>query len=203
MGPDAHRSNVSLPQLLTRRRTACFKRCSHRLGPAAQNVVPEPFFDLQDDDQRGSAGRQLIGCIKAAEMHLDFIPASGEIRGPTTGTELASDIPSRFALDFHRILWGNGRSTKQSAMVLSAVEAMTDSDPVRASPGQNSNVAAVAVTHEALHICAAFRSSQSTQPWTSCLVLLVVGMRRFTERVSSVDISLEAVLRWTRRNCRL
>src|SRR3546814_9488325 len=73
----------------------------------------------------------LVGRVEAAQMHLDLVAAAGEDRRAAAGTEEPPAVFVRFAVDRHRILGKHRRGVEQRAVMLAAVEAVTDADPVR------------------------------------------------------------------------
>src|SRR3546814_12767853 len=84
-------------------------------------------------------------------MHLDLVAAAGEDRRAAAGTEEPPAVFVRFAVDRHRILGKHRRGVEQRAVMLAAVEAVTDADPVRRSRRHDPDVAAKAATGESVH----------------------------------------------------
>src|SRR5690606_17624078 len=97
------------------------------------------------------ARQQLVRRIQRTEVHLDFIAALGEYRRAAARAEVAPRVVMRFPLDGHRLLREHCRSKEQRTMVLAAVEAMANPDPIRPTCSQNSHVAAQAATGELVH----------------------------------------------------
>src|SRR3546814_8426736 len=81
-------------------------------------------------------------------MHLDLVAAAGEDRRAAAGTEEPPAVFVRFAVDRHRILGKHRRGVEQRAVMLAAVEAVTDADPVRRSRRHDPDVAAQARSEE-------------------------------------------------------
>jgi hypothetical protein len=93
----------------------------------------------------------LVGGIQRSQVHFDFICAASENGRTAAGAEKPPCIASCFAIDRHRILWEYGGRMEKRPMMLAAVEAMTNADPVWLSRCRNSNVAAQATAGESVH----------------------------------------------------
>ncbi|MNZ62758.1 hypothetical protein D3C78_808880 [compost metagenome] len=116
------------------------------LVASAQCKCRQPGFAA--DNPAFVGGYQLIRGIQGSQVHFDFVVAAGEHRGAAAGTEMTAGVVLRLALDGHRILREYGRGVEQRTMMFSAVQAVTKADPIRASRGDDSYVAAEATAGE-------------------------------------------------------
>jgi hypothetical protein len=89
----------------------------------------------------------------------ESIPPTDGTDGRTT-THITAERPSadeperivpRLAVDGHRIGWEHRGGVKQRAMMLAAVEAVADPDPVWPPGGHKPDIAAQAAAGEAIH----------------------------------------------------
>src|SRR5690606_36734180 len=74
--------------------------------------------------------RELVGCVERAEVDFHFVAAAAEDRRAAAGAEMSPGIGVRLALDRHRILREYRGGVEKRAMVLAAVEAVAEADPV-------------------------------------------------------------------------
>lgn len=112
------------------------KRRQPRLAPHRPEFVGRP---------------QLIGRIERSDVHFDFACATRENRRAAAWTEKSSEIAAGLALDRDCLLRKYGRSMKQGAMMLAAVETVAKADAVRPARRRKPDVAAQATAREPFH----------------------------------------------------
>lgn len=88
----------------------------------------------------------MVGCIQGAEMHLDFIGEAGKNRRATARAEMPPGIFGGLALGGYRVLWEHRSGIEQRAMMLAAVQAVADPDPIGLPRRHDAHVAAQAAT---------------------------------------------------------
>src|SRR5690242_15151362 len=114
---------------------------------------------LATDDPAFVGWHQLVRGIQGPQVDFDFIRGACENGRAAAGTEKPPGVVARFAVDRHRILREHRGSVKKGAMMLAAVETVTDADAVRAPRCHDSNVAAKATARESVHAASPIRSS--------------------------------------------
>src|SRR3546814_19190591 len=76
-----------------------------------------------------SVGRhQLVGCIQGPEVHFDLVPAASEDGRSAAGADEPPGVVARFALDRHRVAREYSGGGAKGTVVLSAIQAVADSD---------------------------------------------------------------------------
>ena len=84
-------------------------------------------------------------------MNFEFFAAAGEHRRTAAGAEVATGIARRRADDGHSLSGEDGRRVKDGAVVLSAVQAMTDPDALRLAADLKTDAATKAATFRGAH----------------------------------------------------
>jgi hypothetical protein len=102
---------------------------------------------------------QLVRSIQGSYVHFDFVCAACENGGAAAGTEKPPGVVACFAIDRHRILREHRGSVKKGAMMLAAVETVTNADPIWKSRRHNSDVAAQTTAGESVHAASPPKSS--------------------------------------------
>ncbi len=100
----------------------------------------QPGFAAQGPELIG--GDEPVELIERAEMDFDLGTRATEDRGAAFGAEMPALIMARLALDADSGLREDGRSVKQGAVVLAAIEAMAEADPVRFARRGDADLAA-------------------------------------------------------------
>ena len=88
-------------------------------------------------------------------------------------------IVACFAVDRHGILWEDRGSREEGPVVLAAVEAVTEADPVRASRPYDPDASAEAATAELLKVGVQWTESCFLGPQVGCEFLSMVDMAGF------------------------
>ncbi|SIT54107.1 hypothetical protein BQ8794_140252 [Mesorhizobium prunaredense] len=114
---------------------------------------------LATDDPAFVGWHQLVRGVQGSQVHFDFVCGASENCRAAAGAEKPSGVVARLAFDRHRILGEHRRSVKKGAMVLAAVETMTNADPVWESRRHNPDVAAQATASESVHAASPPKSS--------------------------------------------
>lgn len=73
---------------------------------------------------------QLVGGIQRSEVHFDFVSGARKHGRAASGAEEPALVVAGFAGDRHRVLRKDGGGVEKRSMMLAAVEAMTQADPV-------------------------------------------------------------------------
>jgi hypothetical protein len=96
-------------------------------------------------------GLELVRRVERSQIHDDLLVAAREQWRPTSRAEMPPFEIARFALDDNRVPRKDCGRVKQRAVVLAAVEAMTDADAIRASRRDDAHRAAQASSSNPLH----------------------------------------------------
>src|SRR4029450_12108018 len=94
-----------------------------------------------------------------SQVYFDFVCGASEDSGAAARTEKPPGVLPCFAIDRHRILREHRGSGKKGAMMLAAVETVTNADPVWPSRCHNSDVAAKATARVSVHAASPLKSS--------------------------------------------
>ena len=84
-------------------------------------------------------------------MNFDFVGGAREKRRTAAGAEMPTGKVARLAVNGHGILRKYRERTEQGAVMLAAIEAMTEADSKWASCRDNADVAAQAAAGELFH----------------------------------------------------
>jgi len=116
---------------------------------------------LAADDPVFVGWRELIRGVQGAQVHFNLVCAARENRRAAARTEEPARVITRFTFDRHRVLRKDRGSVKQRPMMLAAVEAVTNADPVGEPRGHNADIAAQATARESVHAV----SPRNQAPW--------------------------------------
>src|SRR5690606_27523692 len=94
---------------------------------------------------------ELIRRIERTEIDFDLVAAAPENGRPAARAKMTSRVVPGFSLDRNRSLGEYRRSVKQRAVMLAAVEAMADADPIWPPRRFEANIAAQASAHDLIH----------------------------------------------------
>src|SRR5438876_11316025 len=97
-------------------------------------------------------------------MYFDFVGGARENGRAAARAEKPPGIVACLAVDRHRLLREHRCSVKKRAMMLAAVETVTDADPVWATRRYKSDIAAQTTTGETVHV--------ASRPFSVVVVLI-------------------------------
>lgn len=102
---------------------------------------------------------QLVGSIQRAEIHFDLVRSATEDGRSTARAEVTPPIVSGLAIDRHGLLGKNRGRVKERAMMLAAIEAVAEADPVWSPRCHKPDTAAQATAGESVHAAPPPRSA--------------------------------------------
>jgi hypothetical protein len=122
--------------------------------PPGERKGWEPAFATSDP--AFVSRHKWVGVIEYAQVDLDLVRAAGENGRAAARTEKPPGIVARLTFDGDRFRREHGRSEKEGAMMLAAVEAMANADPARISRRDDPDVPAQATACELVHVAPPF-----------------------------------------------